>query len=297
MRDSARFLLIDNDWVELDTSLRCTAVTGDSWPSLFFLWFCWLLAATLAPGQIVGPVEVAGLAGIVWLGHVAAAVLSGRNRWILHGSIAVVVSLLIAVLIHLLTQTPYPTSSIEWVPFAAGSAFRWQFFGVVVAIAASAAIALHAPTRYSQLARAGLVAPLALAYFFLPEHWLWWYHPSGSSQLLILTVTLAALGMADTTITKARARRKAAMVAVFAAPFATLAILVLAAGILWWIALAGTTPFPTYDPIPEPDNNAPALGTVAGILLTWIIVCIYLIRRILQSSKSADERPTLRSSD
>lgn len=263
---------------------------GDSWPSLFFLWFCWLLAVTLLPGQVLGLAEVAGLAGIVWLGHIAAAVLSGRDRWLLYGSIAVVLPLLIALLIGFLAQTPYPASTIEWVPFAAGSAFRWEFFGVSLAVAASAAIALRAPDRFAQLARAGLVALVALSYFFFPEDWLWWYHPPQDSQLLALTFTLAAVGVADTAIT-AKARQKPEMVGALAAPFATLGVLVLAAGVLWRLVLGRETSFLTYGPLREADN-ALAFGTVAGILLAWLIVSTYLIRRIMQSSRPTDtEQP------
>lgn len=285
--------MIDNGWVESDASLRSVtdALTGESWPSLFFLWLCWLLAVVLlgGEGQILGPAELAGSVGIVWLGHVAAAVLSGRDRWLLYGSIAVVVPLLVALLIGFITQTPYPASTIEWVPFAAGSDFRWEFFGLSIAVAASAAVVLRPPDRFAQLARAGFVALVALSYFVLPEQWLWWYHPAERSKLITLTVSLAALGVADTAITAARTREKTDVVGAWALPFATLGVLVLAAGVLWRIVLGTWTPFLEYGPMREPDN-ALAVGTVAGISLVWLIVSTYLIRKMLQPDRPTHRR-------
>jgi hypothetical protein len=279
--------VIDNESVETDTSVVSVKgdFTGESWPSLFVLWLCWSLAVILLPGQILGPAEVAGSVGIVWLGHVGAAVLSGRDRWLLYGSVAIVVPLLIALLIGFITQTPYPVSTIEWVPFAAGSGFRWEFFGVSVAVATSAAVALRPPVRLAQLARAGFVALAALSYFVLSERWLWWYHPAEGAQLITLALSLAAVGIADTAITAARARQKVDVVGAWALPFATLGVLVLFAGILWRVVLGTWTPFLGYGPMREPDN-ALAIRTVSGILLVWLIVSTYLIRKMLQSGQT-----------
>lgn len=260
-----------------------------SWKSLLLLGFCWLVVAALAIGEVVDNLVI--LLGVLVLGHLGAAVLSGRSRWWLHGAAAVAGLVLVALFAEELQATAYgyPASTLGWVPFRNGATLQWRAFYLSLAVAVATGMALKPPARHTQLTRAGTAAVVAFSYFAIPHRWV----PDSNSQvggMTIIVVVLVVVGVADTVVIWADRRGRGALVGAVAVPFVSLALLVVAAGVFWTFRARLTPSMPTLLPpdrlLPEP-SNAMALSTVAVVVLGSLIVSAYVVPKILRGTRTA----------
>lgn len=256
-----------------------------SWKALLLLGLCWQVA--LAVGQAVDSLLI--VIGVLLLGHLGAAVLSGRSRWWLYGAAAVTGFVLVAWFATELNTTAwgYPHSTLGWVPFRNGANLQWEGFYASLSVAVATGVALKPPMRYSQLTRAGMVAAVALTLFAIPNRWVPDPKFMVGGMTIILTV-LMLVGVADTVLAWADRRGRSALVGAVAVPFVSLALLVVTAGVFWTFLARSTPSMPSFRP-PEP-KDALILGTVAVVVLGSLLASTILVPKILRPERPLESK-------
>jgi hypothetical protein len=239
---------------------------------LGFLWIC--LAAAFGLAITKDSDSDAVLIGVVGVGFIGAAGMSGRGRWWwLYGAAAFLVLILVGPIAGWLTDTAYPPSSFERIPFTLGALYRWELFGFLLGIGLAAGIAVRSPTPSARLGRAGLAGVIAVGYLLV-----WDGIPLSTASawevVLAITLVLAAVGLGDVTTKWASLHLYEGVVAAAAVSVICLNILVLAAGIFWRLWLGSL-----LDLFPEPKNDMLPLGTVAAVLLGSLVLSFFIIRR------------------
>lgn len=242
---------------------------------LAFLWLCLAVAFGLS---LTGDIDNGWvLLGIIGVGFLGAARMSGRDRWWLHGAAVFIAFVLLGLLFGWLRDAGYPPSTFGIVPFAAGAAARWEMFGLLLAIALAAGIAVRAPTPIARLGRTGLAGLVALGYLIA---WTGGQFPNVSAGQVVvaLTLVLAAIGLGDMLTTWASRRGHDALAAAVSVPAIALTLLVVGAAIVWRLWL-GTPVDPLAAGGPE-QNDALSLGTLAVLLVGSAIVSALAIRKL-----------------
>lgn len=239
---------------------------------LAFLWIC--LAAAFGQAITTDSDSDAVLIGLIAVGFIGAAGMSGRGRWWwLYGAAAFLVLIPIAPFSGWLRDTAYPPSTFERIPFTLGALYRWEVFGFLLGIALATGIAVRSPTRSARFGRAGLAGLVAIGYLVA---WDGVPLPTASAWEVVLAITLvvAAIGLGDMLTKWASLHEQGAVVAAAAVSVICLTILVLAAGIFWRLWLGSL-----LDLFPEPKNDVLPLGTVAVVLLGSLVLSFFIIRR------------------
>lgn len=252
------------------------------WSGLFVLGVFWAVAWVVNDPQFV---YLAVSAALLWFGHLGAAIMSGRVRWWLSGTAALVAFVVVVAVAEALIDTPYPPSTVEWSPFAAGMRLRWEMFYSVAAVGVPAGVALSPSGRFAHLARAGTVSALALASFFIPAGWI--AQTRQGVGILSIMVVLLAVGAADTLAVWAVARRRSRLVAAVSIPIAALGGVVVTAAAFWWLLLGADVYMPGENLEP---NDARAVATVIAVLIAAVLVSILFISRIARHSATTEPK-------
>lgn len=254
-----------------------------NWKALLLLGLSWQVAVAI--GQVVDSLLI--VVGVLLLGHLGAAALSGRSRWWLYGAAAVTGFVLVAWLAIELNTTAwgYPHSTLGWVPFRNGANLQWEGFYASLSVAVATGVALKPPMRYGQLTRAGMVAAVALTLFAIPNRWVPDPTFMVGGMTIILTV-LMLVGVADTVLVWADRRGRSALAGAVAVPFVSLALLVVAAGVFWTFPEGPS--MPSLRP-PEP-KDALVLGTVAVVVMGSLLVTTILVPKMLRPERPLESK-------
>lgn len=240
---------------------------------LAFLWIC--LAAAFGLAITTDSDRDAVLIGLIGVGFIGAAGMSGRGRWWwLYGAAAFLVLIPVAPFSGWLADTSYPPSTFDFLPFTVSARHRWEMFGLLLGLALATGIALRSPTPSARFGRAGMAGVVSLGYLVASDG-IPLSTASAWEVLLAITLVLAALGLGDIITKWASLHGYAGWVTAAAVPVISLNILVLAAGIFWRLWLGA----PVDLLFPEPKNDILPLGTLAVVLLGSLALSFFVIRR------------------
>lgn len=227
---------------------------------LAFLWVCLAVSIGLAltPDLDIDLI----LVGLVPIGFIGAAGMSGMGRWWwLYGVIAFLILVPAAAVAPWLRNTAYPPSAFDRLPFTAGAG-GWEMFVFLLGIAVGALIALRSPTRSTLLCRAAFAGMVALGYLVT-----WDGGPLGAADaweaVLAISLLLAAVGLGDViarVVTDSGGSVRVTSGAIF---LICLTLLTLVAGVTWRLVL-GTAFFGSFS---DPDNDLLPLATIAAVVV------------------------------
>ena len=240
---------------------------------LAFLWICLAgsVGLALTPNLDIDLL----LIGLIPVGFIGAAGMSGRGRWWwLCGAIAFLILFPAAAVAPWLANTAYPPSAFERLPFTAGAGSRWEMFVFLLGVAVATLIALRSPTPSAALCRAALAGLVALGYLVA-----WDGIPLAAASawevVLAITLLLAAIGLGDVIAALASNSPFERRVATGARFLMCLTLLALAAGVSWRLLLG----YAFFGSFSEPDNDTLPLATVAAVLLGTLVVSYVTGRR------------------
>jgi hypothetical protein len=241
---------------------------------LGFLWIC--LATSLGLALIPNLEIDLILIGLIPVGFIGAARMSGRGRWWwLYGAIAFLILFPAAAVAPWLADTAYPPSTFDRLPFTAGAGYRWEMFVFLLGVAVATLVALRSPRRPAMLWRAALAGLIAVGYLVA-----WDGVPLGAANawevVLAITLLLAAIGLGDViaeVVADSGINRRVATGAIF---LMCLTLMVLVAGVTWRVLLG----YAFFGSFSNPDNDVLPLATIAAALVGALGVSFAAGRRM-----------------